>query len=73
MATNKDKRRDPPEPPNPYDLRQIYEEMELYLSLIHIYCELLGICYNPDKLLAFMMQPATDDDQQLLQEPQGTE
>ncbi len=37
------------------------------------YCELLGICYNHDKLLAFMMQPATDDDQQLLQEPQGTE
>ena len=37
------------------------------------YCELLGICYNPDKLLAFMMQPATDDDQQFLQEPQGTE
>lgn len=31
MATDKDKRRDPPEPPNPYDLRQIYEEMELYL------------------------------------------
>lgn len=36
------------------------------------YCELLGICYNPDKLLAFMMQPADDDDQQFLQEPQGT-
>ena len=37
------------------------------------YCELLGICSNPDKLLAFMMQPADEDDQQLLQEPQGTE
>ena len=37
------------------------------------YCDLLSICYNPDKLLAFMMQPAADeDDQQLLQEPQGT-
>lgn len=36
------------------------------------YCELQGICSNPDKLLAFMMQPAADDDQQLLQEPQGT-
>lgn len=36
------------------------------------YCELLGICYNPDKLLAFMMQPADGDDQQFLQEPQGT-
>lgn len=35
-------------------------------------CELLGICSNPDKLLAFMMEPAADDDQQLLQEPQGT-
>lgn len=37
------------------------------------YCELLGICYNPDKLLAFMMQLADEGDQQLLQEPQGTE
>lgn len=31
MATDKDKHRDPPEPPTPYDLRQIYEEMEIYL------------------------------------------
>lgn len=35
-------------------------------------CELQGICHNPDRLLAFMMQPAADDDQQLLREPQGT-
>lgn len=37
------------------------------------YCELLGICSSPDKLLAFMMQLADEGDQQLLQEPQGTE
>lgn len=36
-------------------------------------CELQGICSNPDKLLEFMMQPADEDDQQLLREPQGTE
>lgn len=37
-------------------------------------CVLLGICHNPDKLLEFMMLPAVDDDdQQFLQEPQGTE
>lgn len=35
-------------------------------------CELQGICHDSDKLLAFMVQPAADDDQQLLQEPQGT-
>ena len=34
-------------------------------------CELQGICHDSDKLLAFMMQPADEDDQ-LLQEPQGT-
>ncbi|MCH1940014.1 hypothetical protein [Holdemania massiliensis] len=36
-------------------------------------CALLGICSNPDKLMAFMMQPADEDDQQLLRDPQGTE
>lgn len=36
-------------------------------------CELFGVCHNADELLAFMMQPADEDDQQLLQEPQGTE
>lgn len=36
-------------------------------------CELDDFCCNEDELLAFMMQPADEDDQQLLQEPQGTE
>ena len=36
-------------------------------------CELQGICHNPDKLLAFMMSNTEDEDDQLLQEPQGTE
>lgn len=36
-------------------------------------CGLSGVCCNEDKLLEFMMQPADEDDQQLLREPQGTE
>lgn len=32
-------------------------------------CELQGICSNPDKLLAFMMQSVDEYDQQLLREP----
>lgn len=35
-------------------------------------CELCGFCCDEDELLAFRMQPADEDDQQLLQEPQGT-
>ncbi len=26
------------------------------------YCELLGICHNPGRLLAFMMQPVKEED-----------
>ena len=43
--------------------------LDLYESGCGV-CELMGICHNPDRLLAFMMQDAADE--QLLREPQGT-
>ncbi len=35
-------------------------------------CGLANLCCDEEKLLAFMLQPVADEDEQLLHEPQGT-